>query len=491
MGRHQKLVSSSSGLDRRSSGYYSTPEFVTKYLLKCLHKLRPQHKKILDPCVGRGEMSVVFSAAGFEVTGVDVLDMTPRGVIEFIQRDFVDYVAENRLNLFSTNDIARPDLVIANPPYNCHETEYIRSNKARLSATFGKHSTLNMYSLFLEAILDFANEGAVIGIITFDSFLTARGHEPLRNKILNNFRIHRLHLCPTDLFQAQGADVRTCLMVLEKTKPKRNDIIRVSNRPTSTSEFSALLEGDVFEKIPQSSIALSSKKDRSEIVIGAPTIIQSMFTETRLGDLYPCITGISTGNDSRYLRPEPIGHFTVPFYKNPGSRRFYSTPDAYLTENYLEIAQKIPNFIVRNKAHLNKSGITCSSMGVAFGAALLPEHSTFGVNANIIVDAPDKWWLLGFLNSQVVTYLVRSVLLRSNMITAGYVSRIPLPKFDNDVLVKLGDAATRAYKRRQSSLENPAAYDEDIDELVFSALGISRNDQSYIRNFCANAVKLS
>ena len=104
-------------------------------------------------------MSAVCATAGFDVTGVDILDMSPVGVAEFLQCDFVDYVAENGVSLFSEDKIARPDIVIANPPYNCHETEYIRNNKAKLSAAFGKHATLNMYSLFLEAILDFTNIG--------------------------------------------------------------------------------------------------------------------------------------------------------------------------------------------------------------------------------------------------------------------------------------------------------------------------------------------
>ena len=69
-----------------------------------------------------------------------------------------------------------------------------------------------------------------------------------------------------------------------------------------------------------------------------------------------------------------------------------------MVSKFLDISKVIPNFIVRNKNYLFKEGISCSSMGVAFGAAILPKDATFGVNANIIVDESEKWWLLAYLN---------------------------------------------------------------------------------------------
>ena len=82
--------------------------------------------------------------------------------------------------------------------------------------------------------------------------------------------------------------------------------------------------------------------------------------------------------------------------------------------------------MVRNKNHIGQKGITCSSMGVKFSACELPEGSAFGVNPNIFPPVNDIGWLCCYLNSSLVQYLLRGVIVRSNMVTSGYVCRIPL-----------------------------------------------------------------
>ena len=42
-------------------------------------------------------------------------------------------------------------------------------------------------------------------------------------------------------------------------------------------------------------------------------------------------------------------------------------------------------------------------------------NSTYGVNANIITGDRDTWWLLAYLNSHLVTFMVRGILNRSTV----------------------------------------------------------------------------
>ncbi|MFC7694101.1 N-6 DNA methylase [Paeniroseomonas aquatica] len=222
MGRRPKIIASFEEEDRRESGYYATPKFVADFLARRMLDLCPEAKTVLDPCVGRGELIGTFGEAGLHVTGYDIIDRSPVGCAKFEVADFLEIVgASEGLSLF--HDVKRPsfDLVVANPPYNCHETDYIRKNKVKLVERFGKATALNMYSLFVRAIIEYATDSAVIGLVTHDSFLTAVGHQELRRYILQNCVIHDLHLCPTSLFKDQNADVRTCLLVLEKRKMVR------------------------------------------------------------------------------------------------------------------------------------------------------------------------------------------------------------------------------------------------------------------------------
>lgn len=226
MGRHQKTVCTVQGLDRRETGYYSTPPFVADFIARTLLSLNPHGKRVFDPCVGKGELAEPFLRRGdFTVKGLDILDLAPSPKIQFTQEDFLKFYEAQRLNCILGRTIDLPyDYYVANPPYNCHEVEYIRANKALLSALFGGIGVLNMYSMFLTAMIDCAKDGALIGVITLDSFLTAHGHATLREHILQHCAIHHVLLCPTDLFRNQGADVRTCVLILQKGRQHQGEI---------------------------------------------------------------------------------------------------------------------------------------------------------------------------------------------------------------------------------------------------------------------------
>ena len=488
MGRHKKTVLTAGGLDRRSTGYYSTPDFVADFIADTLLARNPSGCTVFDPCVGRGEMVRPFVDQRLNVKGMDVLSTKPPSEIAFIQGDFIEYYCKLRDQCIIGEPINLPyDFYVANPPYNCHEVDYIRKNKRRLTTVFGRGGVLNMYSMFLHALIDCAKSGAVIGVITLDSFLTAKNHEPLRKHILRNCTIHHVLLCPTDLFLDQGADVRTCILVLTKETPRNTEILEI-NRSLGTADFRLRLAKRQFQRRSIEQLVLSGSSDNSEFIVGVPTGVRRLFSSPRLGDLFPCITGISTGADTKYLSPTRQKGYSVPFYKNPGSRRFYSSPDAYLVDNYLEIEKKVPNFMVRNKHLLAKGGITCSSMGVAFGAAYLPRDCTVGVNASIIVEDTDRWWLMAYLNSSLVTYIVRGVLNRSNMITSGYVSRIPIVPLQKNAKARIGDLAATAWRRKISSNHATHVVNE-IDRVVFAEAKLDRGTIDLIKNFGRNVIK--
>ncbi len=323
-----------------------------------------------------------------------------------------------------------------------------------------------------------------MSIITADSFLTARMHNPLREQILNSCSVHFLILCPTNLFWEQKADVRTVIMVLQKGK-KYQQQVKSLNRTKNKEEFKLKLAQKAFIESPLENIINSSGNNLFEFVIDIPNEVQSLFAYPRIGELYKCITGISTGADTKYLSKDLKAGFEVPFYKNPGSRKFFCEADAFLTNDYLIYDKEIKNFMVRNKGFMLKEGITCSSMGLPFSACYLPKGSTFGVNANIFCDKKDIWWLIAYLNSSLVTYIVRGVLIRSNMITSGYVSKIPVIPFSQTTKDKLSLIAQEAYKEKVQPKDSNK-YIQKIDNIVFEELDFEQSIIEDIQHFALN-----
>ena len=488
MGRHPKKVGQEQGVDRRESGYYATPDFVAEFIAGTLLKLNPRGCTALDPCVGKGELAIPLLQRSVDVDGMDILPFPVPPGTNLRVTDFLDFYRDRKSERPAGQNIELPyDFYVANPPYNCHESEYIRQRKPELRRLFGKVGVHNMYSMFLSALVDCAKPGALIGVITFDSFLTARVHAELRRQILGQCALHYLLLCPTDLFRDQGADVRTCVMILQKDI-RHQGRVTIGDRPPRVSQFRQQLRTRQFGQVDLEQIVLAGEGDRSEFVLDVPHDVRSLFDDSRLGDAFRCVTGISTGNDQLYLSPSKRPGFSQPFFKNPGARKFYCPPNAWLTDDFLELEKSIPNFMVRNKDILYQAGITCSSMGVPFSACYLPQCSTFGVNANIILHEQDCWWLIAYLNSHLATYLVRGILNRSNMVTSGYVSRIPLPAFRRPVRRRLAEVARTAYHEQVLNGSAEACVN-DVNRIVERELGLPDETVHRIRRFASDLVR--
>lgn len=490
MGRKPKVVRTDDELDRRELGYYSTPDFVARFFAERISELRPDARRVFDPCIGRGEFTQPFKARGYHVSGSDIIDMSPAGCDLFLKADFLEtLIHRDDFPLFATTAGNEVDVIVANPPYNCHEVDYIRDNKPRLIKRFGKAASLNMYSLFIRAIIDYAPGGGFIGLVTHDSFLTAVGHQDLRRYIADTCTIHNLHLCPTDLFSNQGADVRTCLLILEK-RGRVQPLVQVSNRPGTATTFKTILEHRRFQQHGISELILGDVRDNCEFTIGVPREIHRLFKERRLSEIAPCITGISTGNDKKYLSPARSAQYNMPFYKNPASRRFFAEPDGFLCSDYKEVARVVPNFMIRNRDIMFQGGLSCSSMGVKFGATVRPEGTACGVNPNIIVDGDTKWWLLSFLNSSLCFYMVRAVIIRGNMITAGYASRIPVPEIGRQALTRLMELGRDGHARAAAG----RAINEicaEIDRTVANELGLSSALRKLLADFNKDPIRLA
>lgn len=484
MARKVKVLLDENGVDKRESGYYSTPDFIAKYLTYEMLKINPNGESVLDPAVGKEELLHYFKKEGKKIDSFDVIDFEKLGISNFRHQDFIEYYIDKlQNNPFAP--IQEPyDYIIANPPYNCHELAYIRDNKKKLNVAFPV-GAYNMYSIFLSAMISIAKEGCLIGVIISDSFLTATLHSKLREQIYSECSIHQIILCPNDLFWNQKADVRTCLMILQKGRKYQKEVV-VQGRPENTSSFIDILINHQFKNLPLHDIKLGNDKLSNQVVIDIPDkIISIIKSNPSLGSLYKCATCISTGNDAKYLSTYKKDGFTVPFYKNPAKRKFKTEPDAYLISDYMEESMNVKDFMVRNKSFLLNEGIVCSSMGLPFSVAYKPSGAVSGVNATIFPKHEDVFWLMGYLNSSFITYIVRGVLIRSNMITSGYVSRIPIIKLSDDDKRHLGEISIKAYKGDISVSEAISL----CDGIVYKATNLDDTIIEEIEHFVSNLGK--
>ncbi|NLZ35374.1 MAG: N-6 DNA methylase [Clostridiales bacterium] len=492
MGRKDKLIkeeiSKDKSINKRELGYYSTPDYICNYIADRLFSINNEGKSVFDPCCGREEMLRPFINKNIKCYGIDVYRYKDTYDCNFQNIDFLKFYISN----IAYNGKISPleyDYYVLNPPYNCHEVKYIKDNKDRLKAKFKDVGIQNMYLMFISAVIDLAKEGALIGIITSDSFFTAKSYKKFRKKILDKCSIHEITMCPTNLFLNQGADVRTSIIILQKGTKYQGKVI-LNNRINNKRDFEAKLKKRELEnnKYFIEDILLKDDRDNLEFLIECPKEIKLLFNNKRIGDIYKCITGISTGNDKLYLSKECKSQYTVPFYKNPGKDKFYTEKKLFIDKNFLKISKKVANFIVRNKEYLFKEGVICSSMGVEFSACKLPKDSVFGVNCCILCDGEEEFFLLSYLNSTLVTYLVRGVLNRTNMITSGYIARVPLINFEKEEkerLIALGRLAYEKSKKKEDIKEIL----KEINNLINKACKLTNETIDFIEEFKENLVR--
>jgi hypothetical protein len=137
-----------------------------------------------------------------------------------------------------------------------------------------------------------------------------------------------------------------------------------------------------------------------------------------------------------------------------------------------------------------RGGISCSSMGVKFGATLRPDGTACGVNPNIIIDDDGRWWLLSYLNSNLCLYVTRGVIIRANMITAGYAARIPVPDLSNGCFLRLAELGRQGFTEAKGGRSTDKVKAE-IDSSLAAELAIAESTNELLKQFERDPIRLA
>lgn len=476
---------------QRAMGQYSTPQETVDYMVNSVLKHLDSHRptRILDPSTGDGIFIRTLIRSGVSASQLHAFDIDPSAPspyegVHFSHEDFLKVEGEEKY-----------EAIIGNPPYKSkRQSTYFTENKTFLAEQFKDIGVHNMYSLFIYKGLQLLKENGILSMIVQDSFLTNVYYKHFRNYLLKNAEIKEIILAPRRLFHHGKADVRTSILTLQKKKTHKeeNHVVRLVDRLTYQQyenpprERVQYLSQQIFEELPNYNFAVNVPNEILEL-------FQSNYKP--LERVVPIKTGISTGNDKKFLKKEDeikSKDEWIPFYKNGGSKdEWYYPPRYYLHQDWPIHNRENDNFTLRNSSYFYKEGITCSSMGVKFSASYLPEGSLFGVNANLFPEEQsDLFYLLGLLNSTLVKYILRKVLNRTNMVTSGYIKKIPYisPSKEKKQIVCQNVKKLVEGKRLDPAYSTQPLH-EEIDNIIFDVYGISKEQRAHIKEFCDNMLE--
>ena len=483
---------------KRVNGFYETPLETVKYIVGKIIPFWEKGMKILDPAVGDGVFLYALQSSGIPREYLYGFDIDEKKV-RLLKQDFPNVSLFDSTNPF----LDKYDFVVGNPPYNGDESHFVRKNRSRLKKLYGEIGAKNTFSMISYQAIKSLKPDGVFSMILSDAFMTNIYYKKFRDFLLKNTEIQEMLLAPWKLFHHISADVRTCILTVKKL-PKQN-ILEEFPLFTNSSDYNNKLGNDVRLVDRIETEEEYNKPDKVEIVkqreflkypnnvflVGIPSSIRSIYldTNTRLGDVVEGGTGISTGNDKKYLkkRDEVEGSKKwVPYYKNGARQKYWYFPEYFIEKDYQKHKKVVKNYLVRNEKLFFREGITCSSVGIRFSAAFMPEGGLFGVNANFFPkDRNDIYYILGLLNSKLAWYFTRRVLVRTNNISSNYLRLLPY----KEPCKKEKSSISHLVKGIVKELKKNSDYNFDLiqrklDDKFFNIYNIDKDTKKEVNGFC-------
>lgn len=256
----------------KKTGATFTPEKLAAFLVdRLINYINKDHKKILDPACGDGELLVAIGkkllelGIEYDITGIDsnkyYLDIAHERLSKVTKTNFQlkheDFLQAIKIRYnYDTYDFFEKDefsinkkfdLVVANPPYV--RTQLLGSEQAQYYAKkFALKGRVDLYFPFLIGITESVMEGGIIAVITSNRYLTTRSGESIRKFLSQNYDILELiDLGDTKLFDAA---VLPAIFIGRKTnKRKKSKAKFIKVYETQQNSFDKIISLDNVYKV--------------------------------------------------------------------------------------------------------------------------------------------------------------------------------------------------------------------------------------------------
>jgi len=410
------------------------------------------------------------------------------------------------------------DVVIGNPPYvrpeNVPKEErdyYLNSQK--YDKFFGR---FDVYILFIEKALKLLKPKGYFSFIIPNSFLNQNYSKVLREWIIKDFRIMGIvDLSQVKVFEA--AEVNTCILVLQKSKPPKNNLVRII-KPSSLlnlnqSKVVSLQQG-IFLNTPQFMIRTDLNESKINIIrkISKDTLVVSKIFYVVIGSV-PHDTKTGASKD-RLISSAKLGDSFKPYLEGKDMSRYrLSWRNIYL--NYQPKLMHRPKFpelfeneklIIRNIS--TKEGLlgvydkehfyTNDTVSLCVPWFRLKNANIKGKHISIeMLENSEKYnllYCLGLINSKVLNFYFKHILsstlhvypeairnlhikITSNSQQQSLIDLVKRMLSLNKRLNEIGDKKTDERQRIEEEIKKT---DAEIDELVYKLYGITESEKKII-----------
>ena len=399
----------------------------------------------------------------------DLSDRT-RGAIAIRLKEWEQQsiIPENIQQLFHSFKLilaltAKYSALVMNPPYmgggnmNSVLSDYIKKNYEEGKA--------DLFSTFMLLAVDRLADQGKYGMINMHSWMFLSSFEKLRRSLLNKEHIDSLlHLGPRTFDELSGEVVQNVAYVISKNHYKNNKGIyfRLIDGKNCGDKERIFLEAQAnhIEKVYYPDV----EQENFEMIPGFSlgywvnsNTINIFKTTSSLNTVSKARLGQNTGDNERFLRSWheisydhigldlPIdyngyGFKWIPYTKGGLLRRWYGPSDTVI--NWANDGEEIKEYcIIRNHGKhwsryiqsydcFYKSGLVFPRIGTGnFCTRFIGDGTIYDVNAPGCFPKMHQYFLLGYLNSNVIKYFLE-ILCPTLTFQVGDVSKVPCKGMD-------------------------------------------------------------
>lgn len=333
----------------------------------------------------------------------------------------------------------RYDVVAANPPY-MGDLNMSHTVKNYLLANISEGSS-NLFAAFI--IVSHRLSRLYSAMVVQRVLLYNQDYEKLRKNIMQDVSsICVAVIGPGGFEEISGEMVNTALLVTNRWGIANNlvqgSFINLLEQQNKSAGLQSVVRGDSEELIFRKN-ANDFKK-----IWGNPwafdlgdDFLELMGNSNKLGELCPCRSGISTGNDDRFLRClwEIVDRKDRWQSISDGGQheRWWRTPELLVDCEYDQVRPRFnlnehgkPRSALRNMDFQGRKGITyLKNAGRRFAGRILPSGTFFLDTSRSIFPNQDMELVLGLLNSRSISNVICSIGGGGSFVNAD-IERLPL-----------------------------------------------------------------
>lgn len=287
--------------------YYTNSRPIVTYMTSMLAARAGM--RIMEPAAGNG----VFVEAIIDTTHdvqIDAYDLNPVaiGVLKenfstsknvFIKH--ADTIVDDELTFFAQMG-GIYDRIIGNPPYGAWQ-DYER--RKDLKKIYPEIYVKETYALFLFRCVNLLVDGGKLVFIVPDTFLSLHMHTGLRKYLLTNTKIKEIALFPSSFFpHVNFGYSNLAIITLERCFNKEECLSNVFRIVSGFQRVEELATPELAGHTAMFAQKGVYAHPDNAFFSSSSEVSQFIHTsQLRTGDIADCVTGIYSGNDTKYLRP--------------------------------------------------------------------------------------------------------------------------------------------------------------------------------------------